>query len=684
MVRITLVQKEIAANFPHLKFCDIKVSPGRNAEIFVLKSKSDETFLLKAIDKTKRKEKDLFGTEETALRRVESEHVIPLLELKETKRYKFFLFPFLEGHGLDEVLKTHEKNGQPFSNDEIFNFGKQLAQAVIDMNKVGVIHQDIKPKNIRVTPEGKYVLLDLGLARFKEQGKRGINRGAYGYSSPEQIYGALDYPYRPRVTFSADHWAIATIMYQMATLKHPFDMDSSRSVNEPIITPKKENPQIHNSIVEVLEKILNSKHASDRYPTPESLLDAFNGRPYQIPTVFDQPMVIFSLKRTPIRKKYVEEYKAGVGDDKFLPHGILLPANNAVPASLDPLKGQGYRLFVDPETYLQGVTNGSASLKQYFNQQNKDRLISATLGHQLKLGADYLITPYFAVEDTKENELALTTALYEESLKYLKNEGISVPLFGGLLVSRGILVSEESRKVVLDELLPATDGLEGIYLIAETMGMGSSPISDKEMLIGLRSFVETLGKKLPVILGYSDIFALGLIPSGLSGIVSHPYSSGRKINLNQIRTFIEKKKKGGKPPKLKREVIAPDQFYVPKLFNFIRVTGDLDQIIRTGIYDDEIGCNCPFCDTGIFLKAKTNTDILKTAWSIESRNSHFIYNLTKEVESMTQVTPEQARKNFLEKVKAAQKIYGQLKNDNIQLHEHSQGNFLKAWEESFS
>lgn len=130
--------------------------------------------------------------------------------MKENDRYKFFLFPFIAGQGLDELLGKRKQNQQPFLDDEISDFAKQMAQAVIDMHNAGVIHQDIKPRNIRITPEGKFVIVDLGIARFKKDGKRGIGRGAYGYSSPEQIRGALGI--ETPITFSADHWAIGIIV----------------------------------------------------------------------------------------------------------------------------------------------------------------------------------------------------------------------------------------------------------------------------------------------------------------------------------------------------------------------------------------------------------------------------------------------------------------------------------------
>lgn len=689
MARATIIQKEIAANFPELKFSAIKLSRGSNADVFVMESDDGNKFVLKAIDKAKKKEKDLTGTEEAALRKVKSDYVIQLLAMKETKNHKFYLFPFIDGRGLDEILAERK---QFFSNEEILSFAKQMAQAIIDMHKAGVIHQDIKPRNIRTTPDNGFVILDLGIARFKEDGKRVISRGAYGYSSPEQIWGALHHPHMPPTTFSADHWAIATIMYQMATLKHPFSMDADMAVNEPITDPQKINGDLGDNISKIIKTILNNKHASGRYPTPESLLEILNGREYKPQGIFKQPVVLFSLKRTRVGgREFVNEYKADVIDEILIPHGVLLPAGSITKKNefLNPLRGQGYHLFVDPETYIRNITEGASFTQKFFSKVDQDKLISDTVNLQLKCGADYLISPDFCVEDANSNELKLTTVLFKETKKYLENEGRDVPLFGGLFIGRNILANGESRKRVLDELLPATDGLDGIYLVVDT-ATGSMPINDRDLLIGLRTFVEILSKKLPVVLGYGDIVALGLIPSGLSGIVSHPYPSARKININSIRNNYIAKRKKEKAGKKEKEIPWPkpeDQFYAPQLLNFIKVTGELDKWITSDQYNrlgEIIVCDCPFCNkAGIFQKAKTDRDISKTPWKKEYRSNHFIYNLAKDVNIMSQKTSADARKYFLNKIKTAKTFYDEIKKSDAQLHAHSKGDFLNSWEESF-
>lgn len=684
-VRKKIVVSYIEKAFPSLSFSEEELSRGANAEIFVMESSNEDKFVLKAIDKKKKKEKDLEGTEVTALKRVKSDFVVPLIDTKEDNRYKFLLFPFIAGKDMEESIRIRARERNPFSNEEISDFAKQMAQAVIDMNNCRVIHQDIKPKNIRVTPEGKFILVDLGIARFKEEGKKGVSRGAYYYSSPEQIRGAFNIEHSP-ITSSSDLWAIGVIMYEMATFQRPF-LDHNSVVRDPVINPQKSNPQLSTELTDIILTLLN-KHACDRYPTPEKFKEVLNGRDYQPPKAFNAATLLFSLRRTPMKKDFIIEYRGRITDEKLIPYGALLPARSITKDNslLVSLKGQNYHLFVDPETYMRGIKGGEATTRKFFSEKNKRELITEETTLQLRSGADYLISPYFCIENIDGNELSLTLTLYKESQNFLEEQGIGLPLFGGLFLARNILANEESRKKVLDELLAAVDGLAGIYLIVETAETGSLPVNDRDLLIGLREFIENLSQKLPVILGYGCVFSLGLIPSGLSGIVSHPYPSARKINIQQIRNIIRRNQRKGKndggPPKF------PSQFYVPKLLNFIRVNDELDKFIPSSNarnFGDIVVCDCPFCrESKIFQNSLSDPEVLRTSWDIKSRNNHFIYNLASDINEMSQGSPAEARKYFLNKIKMAQSFYAELTRSGAQLHPHSQGDFLKSWEEIFS
>src|SRR5205085_11859794 len=93
----------------------------------------------------------------------------------------------------------------------------------------GLIHRDIKPKNILLTPQGVAKLTDLGLARAvddKEAAEAEAGK-AYGtpyYISPEQIRGDVDIDHR------ADIYSLGATMYHLVTGRPPFEADSPAAV----------------------------------------------------------------------------------------------------------------------------------------------------------------------------------------------------------------------------------------------------------------------------------------------------------------------------------------------------------------------------------------------------------------------------------------------------------------------
>ncbi|MHC4541897.1 MAG: serine/threonine-protein kinase, partial [Planctomycetota bacterium] len=84
---------------------------------------------------------------------------------------------------------------EPLKLEEAFSIGQQVAEAISAAHEKGVVHRDLKPGNIKITPEGKVKILDFGLAKAtssqdKNQGttitQPGRVIGTPAYMSPEQ------------------------------------------------------------------------------------------------------------------------------------------------------------------------------------------------------------------------------------------------------------------------------------------------------------------------------------------------------------------------------------------------------------------------------------------------------------------------------------------------------------------
>ncbi|MHC4594014.1 MAG: protein kinase domain-containing protein [Planctomycetota bacterium] len=113
---------------------------------------------------------------------------------------------------------------EPLELAEALSIGQQVAEAVSAAHEKSVVHRDLKPGNIKITPDGKVKVLDFGLAKAPvSEGKNGEATttqpgrviGTPAYMSPEQARGkATDH--------RTDIWSFGCIMYQMLTGHLPF------------------------------------------------------------------------------------------------------------------------------------------------------------------------------------------------------------------------------------------------------------------------------------------------------------------------------------------------------------------------------------------------------------------------------------------------------------------------------
>jgi serine/threonine protein kinase len=98
----------------------------------------------------------------------------------------------------------------------------QLTSAVLALHSEGILHRDLKPLNVKVTPEGRVVVLDFGLAThaaaesFGDDSMVGGVVGTVSYMSPEQAAGE-------RATEAADWYAVGVMLYEALTGHRPFE-----------------------------------------------------------------------------------------------------------------------------------------------------------------------------------------------------------------------------------------------------------------------------------------------------------------------------------------------------------------------------------------------------------------------------------------------------------------------------
>ena len=215
----------------------------------------------------------LFRAEGRAAAKLNHPNIVQAIDVAEAGGRHFFIMEYVEGHPLHDELEQ----GKIFSEVEALEIIIQVASALEHAHAQGIIHRDVKPKNIMITPERVCKLADMGLARLTkdQQGilaERGRTIGTPFYISPEQIRG------NSNVDFRADIYSLGATLYHLVTGRMPFEGDSEKEIMEKhlykiLIPPDHINTSLSNGLGEVVE-VMMAKSPDNRYSsTSELLLD---------------------------------------------------------------------------------------------------------------------------------------------------------------------------------------------------------------------------------------------------------------------------------------------------------------------------------------------------------------------------------------------------------------------------
>lgn len=252
-----------------------KLGSGAMAVVYKAKQLSlDRTVAIKVLPKKFVQKSDYverFYKEGRIAAKLNHNNIVQAIDVGEVGGLYYFVMEYVEGKTLYDDLSK----GKIFSEKEALDIIIQLANALAHAHSQGLIHRDVKPKNIMINKEGIVKLADMGLAREAsdiktarhEQGK------AFGtpyYIAPEQIRGELDIDGR------ADIYALGATLYHMVTGRVPFEASSPSEVmrkhlKEVLTPPDHINTSLSAGISEVIE-VMMAKNKEDRYKNMEELL----------------------------------------------------------------------------------------------------------------------------------------------------------------------------------------------------------------------------------------------------------------------------------------------------------------------------------------------------------------------------------------------------------------------------
>jgi len=140
--------------------------------------------------------------------------IISLHQVIHHKQKLYIVMDYI--HGTDLMAYIQANNG--LSEKEAQRCFRQIVSALDYCHQHGVIHRDVKPKNILVDMQGNLKLIDFGMSNWIEEGKlRSTFCGTPAFASPEIILG-IKYT-GPQV----DVWSTGVVLYLMVTGRYPFE-----------------------------------------------------------------------------------------------------------------------------------------------------------------------------------------------------------------------------------------------------------------------------------------------------------------------------------------------------------------------------------------------------------------------------------------------------------------------------
>jgi serine/threonine protein kinase len=222
-----------------------------------------------------------FKREGRTLASLKHPNIVELYSVGETDHSYYIAMRFIEGQTLASVLKRLAQRGEFMPFAQIIAIVSDVGDALDYAHVQGVIHRDVKPSNIMLTPDDHAILTDFGLMMEATGGSTlGTAFGTPRYIAPEQAIASH------RAVPQSDLYSLGVVLYEMQTGQTPFDHESAMSLALSHITnappaPRTIRPDLPVAVERVMLKALE-KSPRDRYPTAKALVEALRAA-YQTP-----------------------------------------------------------------------------------------------------------------------------------------------------------------------------------------------------------------------------------------------------------------------------------------------------------------------------------------------------------------------------------------------------------------
>ncbi|MBI2933493.1 MAG: SUMF1/EgtB/PvdO family nonheme iron enzyme [Planctomycetes bacterium] len=225
--------------------------------------------LLRSVYDPSRRDEDIcrFMREASLVARLRHPNIVSVYESEEIKAQHLIVMEYIDGKPLNHLR---------FSPRRALEIIRDAARAVQYAHDQGIVHRDIKPGNVMVTPSGQVYVMDFGLARSLSAPstltQSGFVLGTPMYMAPEQAMAVRD-----RKEKLCDVYALGATLYDILTGRAPFDAEQPWDViadviNTEPVPPRQRNPDIPRDAETITLKAMHKRY-SQRYASAGEMAD---------------------------------------------------------------------------------------------------------------------------------------------------------------------------------------------------------------------------------------------------------------------------------------------------------------------------------------------------------------------------------------------------------------------------
>ena len=422
----------------------------------------------------------------------------------------YFVMEYIEGNTLTSIISSNRTVGL----NDILYIGSQVASGLKEAHKHGLVHRDIKPGNIMITPSGKVKVTDFGIVSLQNEEsditKTGAVLGTASYISPEQAQGKA-------VSFESDLYSLGTVLYELITGKPPFSGDSPIATAtkhltdkpEKLSTYRKDIPKgLENAVLKLLEK-----RPSDRFKSAEDLRALLLQQRKQIQINQTQENLV-DLTNPKIKFRFT---LPALVISIMLVFGTIWTLSNIFEGL--PVDGGAPSLVEIPDL------TGSEQAQALNDLQELGFIVGIENSADSSVPAGFVISTQ-PTANTITNPDTLVTIIISVGPK-----AFPIPYVVDLEIARGVYVIQESGFVVGQQLEINDDNIPRGFIISQNpvagtkMGPDSTvdlvisagpsliEISDlsRKSLVDAIQILETLGFEYEFVEEYSENVSVGLV-----------------------------------------------------------------------------------------------------------------------------------------------------------------------------